>query len=109
MPVSQPANRTKKRNLTVPDVETAPNPCFGEEGPFPLLCSMKIEKEMIEFHGHNVILPPGRLTSAQVEREHIRLYLERLTFFPVKVQCVNSRGCPLTFYLIRMERANSLA
>lgn len=31
----------KKEKLTVPDVQTMPNPCFGEEGPFPLLCSMK--------------------------------------------------------------------
>ena len=48
-PLSQPTKAAKSGNLTVPDVETVPNPCFGEEGPFPLLCSMKIKKkEMIK-------------------------------------------------------------
>lgn len=50
--LSQPANtakaqqltvkKKKKKKLTVPDVQTTPNPCFREEGPFSLLCSMTI-------------------------------------------------------------------
>ena len=71
MPLSQPTKAVKERNLTVPDVETVPNPCFREEGPFPLLCSTKNFFKRNDESSITLILLLGKLTFYLIRLEYV--------------------------------------